>query len=167
MIACDKGHTDVARYLVEKKANVNIKNKVDVSSQSCIYSTVVHLYIHYHTDHHDCHVCFFGNQKKWTALMIASSKGYTDVVRCLMDRKAAVNFQANVSISSRTSASLRTIAIKILNALTIKYFCSSQGGWTALMMASVNGHLDIVTLLVEKDAPVDTRNSVSSNKLHE
>ena len=94
--------------------------------------------------------------------MIASSKGYTDVVRCLVDRKAAVNFQANVSISSRTSASLRTIAIKILNALTIKYFCSSQGGWTALMMASVNGHLDIVTLLVEKDAPVDTRNSVSS-----
>lgn len=63
----------------------------------------------------------------WTALMYASSYGYTDVVKSLIE--AGAN----------------------LNLTTAKY----SDSWTALMMASRNGHADIVNALIEAGADLN------------
>jgi ankyrin repeat protein len=39
-----------------------------------------------------------------------------------------------------------------------------QDGWTALMGAAMKDHLDIVTLLLDRGAKIETTNNVSHNE---
>ena len=40
-------------------------------------------------------------------------------------------------------------------------FLSLQDGWTALMMASENGHMECVKVLLDRGADVNMQNTVS------
>ena len=39
-------------------------------------------------------------QNGWSALMLASDNGHTEVVKCLIEANSSVNLQANVSCNS-------------------------------------------------------------------
>jgi hypothetical protein len=45
--------------------------------------------------------------------------------------------------------------------LPLSHFSSYQRGWTALMSASADGHLEVVAMLLEKGVTVEATNNVS------
>jgi hypothetical protein len=79
----------------------------------------------------------------WTALMLASESGRTDVVRALLDRGANVNTKQKDKV----------------------YRGGYGGGDTALILASKNGHLEVVQALLDKGADRDTMNNVDMTAL--
>ena len=51
---------------------------------------------HDHNHHHVCHVN--EHQGGWTALMVASKKGNKDIVKLLIDKRANLDLQDDVSV---------------------------------------------------------------------
>ena len=76
-----------------------------------------------------------------TALMCAAQAGRLEVVASLVKRGASINKERNVNVvfSSRDSSSLSSLILV-------------QDGWTALMLAVVNGHIDVINMLFERGA---------------
>ena len=56
--------------------------------------------------------------------------------------------------------------VSLVNAcFFVVHYYNDQDGWTALMVAADNGHVDIVTYLVEQGANKDLQNKVSTHLL--
>ena len=78
-LAAQEGNIDVAKLLIEAKAQVNIQEEV-----CCSYTT------------HIVFKCNFCAQRGWAALHLAAQEGKVDVVRILIKAKAQVNLQEEV-----------------------------------------------------------------------
>jgi ankyrin repeat protein len=94
-----------------------------------------------------------------TALMIASEKGYEDIVKMLLDKKADVNQRGDEGQTALMIASGNG-HIEIVNLLLNKKVDVNQKGsygQTALMIASEKGHEDVVRLLIDKGADLDLK----------
>ncbi|XP_065831398.1 uncharacterized protein [Oscarella lobularis] len=96
------------------------------------------------------------NQKGWTALHVASFNGRTDIVKYLVG-KCAVN---NVDEQAIDGSTALILACEKGHLSTVKLLCSNRCdvnvkekiGWTALHVASFNGHSAIVAYLISSCA---------------
>ena len=101
------------------------------------------------------------------ALLLASLKGETEVVKQLLDRKAPVDEKDENGYTALMWASLagNTDAVKLLLDKGAAFDEKDEDGWTALMGASMMGHTEVVKLLHDKGAPVDDKGKDGSNAL--
>ena len=77
-----------------------------------------------------------------TALGLACEAGHKDVAKLLILKGAKVNYQDNVRLHLKCQ-------------ILLYYSFLNQTGFTPLHWASQNGHLDVVGLLIERDAQID------------
>lgn len=105
----------------------------------------------------------------FTPLMAACYYGNLDVAITLMDLGADVN---SVSIPDQTTALMLAAVtgnIDIATALLdreVDVNAASKDGWTALMFACSNQFIPLASLLVDRGASTELRNSVGSNALN-
>lgn len=105
--------------------------------------------------------------------MWASKKGHATVVNVLLEQDAQMHLQANVSYNliSLYPSSLGAMAVlgttvvhvifrKCTSELTRCHFNVPQAGYTALMMASEEGHDAVVFALLHHSAQIDMKNEV-------
>ena len=93
-------------------------------------------------------------QTGWTPLMKASRKGHADIVRVLVKAKAQINIQEEVWCSYH---------IKLNTWLF--HFCL-QHGRTALYLATDEGKVDVVRLLIKAKAHVNIQTEVHTSFLN-
>ena len=88
MEASYAGHTEIVKYLVEHKANVDIKDKV-----SKVMEGRFRIFIYFL-----CNVLsLMCLQVGFTALIVASLKGNFEIVKCLVKHNATIDAKTNVS----------------------------------------------------------------------
>lgn len=83
--------------------------------------------------------------------MIACQNGHIHVLKQLIQANANVNLQAEVT----KILFLLTISVK-----PVYIWYLSQNGWTALMVASDKGHVEVLEELLLADADVNARDNV-------
>jgi ankyrin repeat protein len=94
-----------------------------------------------------------------TALIIASTKGYTETVNILISAGADLNAKATVH-------SFRQLVVIIISTFVF-FYLHVKGGWTALMTACLKDHCGVVHLLTAAGADVDALTDVSDrDSLH-
>jgi hypothetical protein len=91
-------------------------------------------------------------ENSWTALIWASRRGHTDIVKLLLDNGANVNFTPYSGVSALHLASKygHTDIVKLLLNRQSNVNAKTAGGFTALITASEQGNIDIVTLLLQE-----------------
>jgi ankyrin repeat protein len=89
-----------------------------------------------------------------TALITASSRGRTDVVRLLLERDADPNIRNRFGDIALIEASIKghIDIVKLLLNNDADINIRDSYGWTALRMASSYGHIDIVIFLLDHGA---------------
>ena len=98
--------------------------------------------------------------------MVASFEGHTDIVQTLIEAKAEINTQEEVCCSYHQKThctqhiTTHTVCLYtvVLGEVTVCY--CPQDGETALHLAAHEGKVDVVRLLTEAQALVNTRNKV-------
>ena len=88
-------------------------------------------------------------QESMTALMLATQRDHKDIVKALMERKANPNITAD--------------KVGLCLHVWIMYhwlLCVQTSGWTALHLASKEGHVEISRMLIEGGADVDIKDKV-------
>ena len=105
--------------------------------------------------------------------MAASFEGHTDIVQILIEAMAEINTQEEVCCSyhqkTHCTQHMTTHTVwlytAVLGEVTVCY--CPQDGWTALHLAAHEGKVDVVRLLTEAQALVNTRKKVcTSTTLH-
>ena len=132
-IACEMGKSDAAAYLLEKGADVNFKNKNNltplmIASQKG-YLQVINILIKYKAD-----INLSTDQYKTTALMFACDKGHKDAALLLIEKGADVNMQ-------------------------------NLNGGTALMLACMQGFTGVVELLLKNGADVNAKDAYGNSAM--
>ena len=103
-----------------------------------------------------------------TALYVASQNGHVEVVNILLQNRAHVNVQKEVSLTflHTTDRAVKLKAIYVsqknmtLTSLSDLMFIFGQDKWTPLIVASHNGHVDVVNVLLQHGASVCLQNKV-------
>jgi ankyrin repeat protein len=95
---------------------------------------------------------------RWTPLMFASAEGHVRVVRCLLDKGAAINDCSHDplhggGVMARTPLWVaccrgRTPVVRLLLEGGGDPTIAGDGGSTPLILASDNGHLEVVRMLL-------------------
>ncbi len=185
VLAAGWGHSKVVELLLERPdINVNLRSDQGVtalmSAANKGYTEVVKKLL----KHKNIDVNIKDNNGL-TALMIAALEGRTDVVNLLLKRDD-VNCQEIVRSQSARADSLRSLSNpqsirdkrvevtplmiasqegrtetveELLRHEKIKVNTKNSEGSTALMIASQNGHADIIRLLLKKDADVNMQDN--------
>jgi len=89
------------------------------------------------------------DQKGWTALMIASLQGFTDLARYLIDKGADVNARNTDGYTALMEAVYKghSETVRLLIEKRADVNARSDGGLTSLMIASAVGRADIAEAL--------------------
>ncbi len=124
MVAALKGHLDIAKLLVENGADIHARPD-------------------------------FNNNQGQTALMMASKNGYIDIVKMLVEKGSDVNsivkhtgYSALIMASEKGKKDVVSLLIEKGADINAK----TKEGSTPLMMASLNGHIEIIKFLKEHGA---------------
>ena len=91
----------------------------------------------------------------WTALLVASSNGHLNIVKLLLDHGAdpeAVTVSGTTPLMAAAREGREDVAQFLLSLPNINLEARDEDGWTALLAASINGHLNIVKLLLDRGA---------------
>ena len=98
------------------------------------------------------------NSKGWTALMIASHNGHNKTVALLLNKGA------NIDDITEDGLNLLMLAIRMKNIDTADFLIDKisinarqKSGWTALMLASYNGDITSIKLLLKKGANINAQ----------
>ena len=95
----------------------------------------------------------------YTVLMLASAKGYIDVVELLLAKGAKVNAKMNNGATALMMASQEghKDVVELLLAAGADVIAEANDGVSALMLASAKGYIDVVELLLAKGAKVNAK----------
>ena len=130
-----------------------------------------------------------------SALMLASRKGHMEVVKCLIEANSAVDLQESVSCNSVLTKKKKKKLIRIMMSANVfhklhfisfyfqTFYCKDkicyfespislyystmyfQDGRSALMLASENGHTEVVKCLIEANSSVNLQSKVSCKSI--
>jgi len=145
--ASSRGYADVVRSLIDRGADLNAICGDYVGSDDVKWTP---LHVATYREHRDIAILLLEHgadtetRSSWdqTALYMASSLGYADIVRSLIDRGAD------------------------LNAICQDYVGSDDVKWTPLHGAIYKERRDIVALLLERGANAETRSSWDQTALY-
>ena len=157
--ASRNGHLDVVQVLLKQRADINAQVGFSYNWQVPMIDQRPVIDAHGSGD---------------TALMAASEKGYLDVVQVLLSKGADVNAKGTRCGLDRVFMHPHHPGVNLVNnsnyectdrieVTATDHYCrwddTSNYGWTALMAASWNGHLDILQALLAKGAKVNAQTS--------
>ena len=106
-----------------------------------------------------------------TALYVASRNGRVEVVNILLQNGAHVDVQDEVEVfifhicSTDRAVKLKAMYVSQEHDCDVFIFIIVQDKWTPLMMASQNGHVDVVNVLLQHGASVHLQNKVNLHPL--
>ena len=142
MLASKEGHIETIRLLLNK-CTQTVKKGVSASSQQG--HNIVNAEVN------------IQNNNGWTALMLASLNGHTEVAKLLLDHHAQVDLQSNEGLSALMLASHYgdTEVAKVLLDQHAQVDLQSNEGWSALMLASHHGDTEVAKVLLFQHAQVD------------
>ncbi len=144
LLASKKGHDAVVKQLLEKGANVNIAshNGRTALIEACQHDRIeiVKMLLEYGAGINT------GDQKGVTGLLIACDAGRIDICRVLLENGANVNLCSGAALSENDESE----DMDVMRYEGVNVSC--------LWIASQNGNLDIVKLLLENGAEVNITN---------
>lgn len=142
--ASNENKYDVARLLIDHGADVNIANEngwTPVSVAACGgYTDIVKLLLDHGAD------SSIGNENGWTPISLAASNGHKEVVKLLLNQKQEI----------KTHDSSEGTPVSLAN--NQGYPETTNNGQSPLHLASSNGHVDTVKLLLSHGAEIDIGN---------
>jgi len=110
--AAQNGHTDVAKWLLGNKAEIDAKNAIGQTPLHAAafggYRDLVELLL---TNKADVNARSY---RGYTALHLAASKGYIDVVEVLLAYGANVNAKSNLGVTPLQAAMAHKDVVKVL-----------------------------------------------------
>ena len=101
---------------------------------------------------------------------MTSENGHVEVVNILLQNGAHVDIQDEVKVCIRsTDRALKLKALYVSQEhdcdCDVFFFIMVQNRWTPLMIASQNGHVDVVNVLLQHGSSVHLQNKVNLHLL--
>lgn len=162
MWAIEKENYEVAKYLINEGADINIKSKTDAGN-TALYASIsdenpnlelVELLIEKGANVNDA------NERNENCLQAAVMSGNLDLVNLLIEYDVDVNFMVSVDevgvwayLNYEKESYLDIMEVLIDAGLEINK--QDSIGYTALLEMASNGHLDIIKLLVKNGADIN------------
>ncbi|MDR2384561.1 MAG: ankyrin repeat domain-containing protein [Tannerella sp.] len=162
MSASGKGHTEVAKLLIEKGADVNATRKNGWTALMCAslkgHTEVAKLLIEKGADVNAT------RKNNWTALLMALGIGHTEVAKLLIEKGADVNIANKNGWTALMSAAFNgyTDVAKLLIEKGADVNAIDKDGWTVLMCAAEIGHIEIVKLLKTATSAKEEKPAINS-----
>merc|ERR1712176_1106498 len=165
-LACDNGHLETVKVLLERGANKEHRDKKGFTPL-ILAATSGHLAICQELINRGADIEASSDRTKDTALSLACSSGRKDVVEYLLKANADKEHR---NVSDYTPLALAASGgyvdiIKILldHDTEINSRTNSKLGISPLMLASMNGHVEAVKLLLDRDADINAQIETNSN----
>ncbi|XP_071115609.1 ankyrin repeat domain-containing protein 50-like [Haliotis cracherodii] len=168
MLAAVNGHKDVVELLVSEGADTSLLSKKRYSLLHCACRGG-HVEVVKYVLSQDMVGINSRGWKERTPIMLAAVNGHKDVVELL------VSEGADTSLLSKKRYSLLHCACRGGQVEVVKYVLSqdmvdiNSRGWkkrTPIMLAAVNGHKEVVELLLSEGADVSLVDEAGNNILH-
>ncbi|XP_065826100.1 uncharacterized protein [Oscarella lobularis] len=159
MMACQEGHLDTVQLLVSKQCDIDIREKdgwTALHVASYHGQTAVTEYL---IDHCGVNVNE-QNDNGSTSLMMACQEGHLDTVQRLVSKQCDITIRKKNGWAALHVASFygQTAVTKyLINHCGVNVNEQNDHGWTSLMMACQEGHLDTVQLFVSKQCDINIR----------
>ena len=147
MYASENGHLEMVKYLVEYGADVNANNQSNKTA-FVLASEKGHLEIVKYLIKNGA---YFNSKDKNEALLRGSFNGHFEMVKYLVEQGADVNAKDTFNCTSYKYTS------NFNNSEKTNAKKCDKDNKTALLFASIGGHLDIVKNLVENGADVNAK----------
>lgn len=156
--AIDKNYIEIIKLLMVKGVDVNLKDYFDftplISASRNGNIEIIKLLVDNNADVN------FKNWHDCTALTYAIIKGHTEAVMLLIANGATIKFSNEdidrMLISTAEKGCTELVRLLIANGANIKNINTQDScGWTPLMRAARNGHLQTAQLLLNNDADID------------
>ena len=150
IVASQNGQRDVVKLLLEKGAQIDVAGTDSgLAAQNAIASYAIKFPLEKN----------IVNMRGWTALILASAHGHTDIVKLLLDKGALIDMTGTDGWTALIAAS-QTGHVDVASLLLDKgaiYIVDIRNihGQTALTSASHGGHIDVIQLLLSKGTQVD------------
>ena len=157
MKAAGKGRTEVVKALLAQGADVNAKDKDNVTALIAAaaggHAEIVKVLL---AEGADVNV---KGANGWTALMVAAFDGHAAIVETLLAQGADVNSKAKEGETALMLAATEgnTEVVEALVAQGADVNAKGKGGATVLMAAVFGGRADIVEILLAQGAEVDMK----------
>ena len=150
MCATMNGHPQVVELLLKDNADVNAQEEdgftaLMVASENG-HTQVVELLLKEHADIN------LQTSDGVTALMLASQNGHHKVIELLLKQHININHQGKDGVLASQDGHQKPIELLHPNINN-----QEKDGWTALMLASRNGHFQVVELLLKEHADINTQ----------
>lgn len=154
IVAVSRGHTSVAKNLLEHGAKVDVRNSSGMSGLMIAARKGDGDMLSFLLEHKA--QVDLQDSSGYSALMWASEKGYTGLVKTILDNESNVNLRksdgksALMLASENGHAEVAKLLLSEQNKTEIDM--EDEKGQTALTLASAKGHFSVVQLLLAHNA---------------
>ncbi|CAG2252272.1 ANKRD50 [Mytilus edulis] len=165
LFTCYQGYTDMVQWILDNEAEVNHSEKVNNTDLFEAWSQKLYCILrweHRWTNHVD-----LDDINCFTPLHLAVLRGHADIVQMLLMKNADVDLCFNSGFSNfcRAQQNERNDMFSMLLKKSRLDRCILNG-ICPLSVASEQGNIDIVKLLLEKNPTVDLRDNIGMTALY-
>jgi ankyrin repeat protein len=157
MYAARQGYIDILRLLLEKGADVNMKDGVGRTA-------LTYAAMYGHSDVSQLLMDFLAtdatDKSGNNTLMWATKNGHSHTVRALLEKGIEANKRSGENEDAPLAEAARRGFIQVAEVLLSRgafVDITTRAGWTPLMFAAQAGHVAIVKLLLEHGADVNNK----------
>ncbi|VDI76466.1 Hypothetical predicted protein [Mytilus galloprovincialis] len=164
LFTCFQGYTDMVQWLLDNEADVNhcdsVRNIAPVEAWSHIFSYVLRS-VHRWTNHVD--LCYIDCL---TPLYVAIVRGHTDIVQMLILKNANVDICFNCGFRNFLREQQNENNDNMRMLLQESPDNCILNGRCPLSVATMQGNVEVVRLLLEKNPTVDLRDNTGMTALY-